>query len=325
MLGLLAVEGFLLLSESFHWFAFNQHKGYTVLIAVAAVVVAMLLMFLWFSAALVFRLRFQFSILSLLVLTAVVAIPCSWLAVETKEARTQREAVEEIRKVHGTACYDYQFDRYGNVIFDRLGNPIKGAAPPGPSWLHKLLGNDLFASVTRVWLDGSGVRTTFGWDTSQGLPHLQWLTLNKTAVTNAGLCRLAGLTQLQHLYLSDTKVSDVGMEHLKRLTRLQNLALSETVIGDAGLQRLKGLTGLHGLYLNNTRVGDAGLEHLKGLTELRVLALDYTTVSDHGLECVKRLTKLKAVELTGTNVTNAGVRDLQNALPAVVIFRLRYK
>ena len=32
VLGLLALEAFLLLSEHFRWFAFNQHKGWTVLI-----------------------------------------------------------------------------------------------------------------------------------------------------------------------------------------------------------------------------------------------------------------------------------------------------
>ena len=51
VLGLLAVEGVLLLSEWFGWFAFNRHKGYTVLIAVAAVAGAMLLVLLWFLAA----------------------------------------------------------------------------------------------------------------------------------------------------------------------------------------------------------------------------------------------------------------------------------
>jgi beta-lactamase regulating signal transducer with metallopeptidase domain len=55
ILALLAVEGFLLLSERFHWFAFNQHKGYTVLIALASVGVAMLLMLAWFGVALLFR------------------------------------------------------------------------------------------------------------------------------------------------------------------------------------------------------------------------------------------------------------------------------
>ena len=35
--GLLVVEGVLWLSERFQWFAFNHHKSWTVLIAVAAV------------------------------------------------------------------------------------------------------------------------------------------------------------------------------------------------------------------------------------------------------------------------------------------------
>ena len=66
VLGLLAVEGFLLLSEWFEWFPFNRHKGYTVVIAVAVVAAAILLMMFWFLAALLFRLRFQFSIRALL-------------------------------------------------------------------------------------------------------------------------------------------------------------------------------------------------------------------------------------------------------------------
>ena len=47
---LLVVEGILLLSERWGWFPFNQHKGYTVLIAVAAVG-----LFLLFHAPLVYR------------------------------------------------------------------------------------------------------------------------------------------------------------------------------------------------------------------------------------------------------------------------------
>ena len=81
ILALFALEVFLLASERFEWFAFDRHKGCAVLIAVASAVVAALLMFLWFLAALVFRWRFQFSIRSLLLLPVVVAITCGWLAV----------------------------------------------------------------------------------------------------------------------------------------------------------------------------------------------------------------------------------------------------
>ena len=41
-------------------------------------------MLAWFSAGLVFRRRFQFSVRSLLVLVVVVAVPCSWMAVEIR-------------------------------------------------------------------------------------------------------------------------------------------------------------------------------------------------------------------------------------------------
>ena len=135
VLGLLALEGFLLLSERFEWFAFNRHKGWTVLIAVASVVVAMLLMFLWFLAALVFRWRYQFSIRSLLVLTVVVAAACSWLAVKRQQARQQQEVAEEIAKVGGTVSYDYQVDPSGIAI--------PGATPPGLAWLRNVWGRSV--------------------------------------------------------------------------------------------------------------------------------------------------------------------------------------
>ena len=70
------------------------------LIAVAAVGVVLLGMFLWFGVAVVFRRRFQFSIRSLLILVIVVAVPCSWLAVEMKKARKQHESVEAILSAH---------------------------------------------------------------------------------------------------------------------------------------------------------------------------------------------------------------------------------
>jgi hypothetical protein len=47
-IGLLAVQVFLLLSDQFKWFAFNENTGWTVLIAVGVVCVAVLVMLFWF-------------------------------------------------------------------------------------------------------------------------------------------------------------------------------------------------------------------------------------------------------------------------------------
>ena len=75
--GLLGVEGLLWLSERYTWFWFNEKKGWTVLIGVASVGVVLLAMLLWLLVALVFRLRFQFSIRTLLVLALAAALPVS--------------------------------------------------------------------------------------------------------------------------------------------------------------------------------------------------------------------------------------------------------
>ncbi len=103
VVGLLGVEGLLLLSERFRWFPFNQHKGWTVLVAVAVVGLTLLLLFFWFLAALLFRCRFQYSLRSLMLLTVVVAVACSWMATHMQRARRQAEAVAAIR-CRGSRC-----------------------------------------------------------------------------------------------------------------------------------------------------------------------------------------------------------------------------
>ena len=62
VIALLALEGFLLLSERFEWFDFSRHAIWSVLIAATAIGGAMLLMFFWFLLGLIFKWPFQFSI-----------------------------------------------------------------------------------------------------------------------------------------------------------------------------------------------------------------------------------------------------------------------
>ncbi len=56
------------------------------------------------------RWRFQFGIRSLLVLTAAVAVACSWLAVNLQRAKKQKAAVEAIRALDGSVEYDWRPD-----------------------------------------------------------------------------------------------------------------------------------------------------------------------------------------------------------------------
>jgi len=184
IVGFLAVEGFLLLSEQFQWFAFNEKKGWTVLIAVALVCLAVVVMLLWLAAGFLFRLRFQFSVRWLVVLVVAVAIPSCWLTVKMRQAERQRQAVEAIRKAGGVVFYDFHF------LKDEKAYAIMEQEPPTPAWLRQVVGNDFFSEVHVVFFD------------------------NPEQVGDDVLERIGRLRKLKQLRLSDSPVTDVGLKHL---------------------------------------------------------------------------------------------------------------
>jgi len=165
VIGLLVTECLLWLSERFQWFGFNFHKGWTVLVAVATVLVALGLMLVWFVVSLLFRWRFQFSIRSLLILTLAVAIPSSWLGLEMRQAKRQREAVQALEDVSGA---------------------VDWSGPAGPVLLRNLLGPDFFDHVVSVDLVCNPVSDD-DVEPLKELCDLQKLRLGHTGVTDVGL------------------------------------------------------------------------------------------------------------------------------------------
>jgi hypothetical protein len=244
VLGLLAAEGFLLLSERFRWFAFNQHKGWTVLIALATVGLTLLLMFLWLAAALLFRCRFQYSLRSLLLAVVAVALAFSCLGVTIQDLHSQGEAAMAIRSVG---------DTYGQA-----------------TWLSRLLGDPYLASVTEVqfvtavsdeWLARieplHDLRTL---DLGMGRVNIA-----DAGLTDAGLRHLQGLDQLETLYLDGRKITDAGLVYLKPLRQLRELSLEGTGVTDDGLVNLEGLSRLRTLRVARTRVTVGGLSRLSNV------------------------------------------------------------
>jgi hypothetical protein len=347
---LLAAEGFVALSQRFEWFAFNERRAHALLVAWATLGVFLLLMLLWFVASVLFHCRFQFSVLSLLVLMFAVAVPCSWLATEVKRAREEAKAVEAIRSSMGEIQYDWQADANGAAL--------PNAQPPGPAWLRGLLGADLFASVTAVhpperpptssavlacllgwaagyrpplWSDdsmlehlealprlqrldlgcGCGGTTDAGLKHLKGLARLQVLVLGGAKISDAGVNCLAGLAQLRFLDLRCTKISDAGLQRLGGLTQLQHVDLAGTKVTDVGLACIDGLTQLQYLNVAGTKVTDAGVGHLRALKQLRTLYLDYTRVTDAGLQRISGLSELRELWLDHTSITDAGVEHLK--------------
>ena len=228
--GSLAMTGILFLSGRWRWFAFNEHKGWTVLISIAGLGVVLALMLLWLVVALVFRRRFQFSLRTLLVLTVAVALPFSWLGVEMKRASRDEKVVEVVYTMGGGVDYDWTFSPINARSFE--------PHPPCPKWLRSLLGESFFADVVAV--------------------HL-----HECQVTDDWLRNIEDWRQIHTLHLFATPISDAGLEHIKRLGELRCLLLLGTNVTDHGLEDLETLVHLQDVDLRRTLVTDAGVKKLQ--------------------------------------------------------------
>jgi hypothetical protein len=200
---------------------------------------------------------YQWRLRSMFILTLVVAIACSWIAVEMRNERREKAAADAIVKAGGTVKSE-------------------------PTWLGRLLGDESLVTVSEVGTN-DGV---FGPLRSGPLqpPFLR----NARQITDAELIHLEGLKQLRTLDLNATPITDAGLLHLEGLKQLQSFALSKTKVTDAGLVHLEGLQQLQMFILNHTKITDAGLVHLEGLQQLHLLVLNDTGVTDQGIKKLQK-------------------------------------
>lgn len=204
---------------------------------------------------------YQFSLRTLLIFVTLAGCGFGWLGLKAREARKQHAAVTVVDRTGGHVVYDYEVDAQGNY----LSRPV----PPGPAWLHALLGDDWFRNVRRV---------------SYGI-----LNVNRSRTLADGDLELFMVfTKLELLNLNGAQVTDTGVAHLKGLVQLRELSLERTQITDAGLEHLTGLTQLESLDLLGTQVTDAGLACLNGLTHLKSLSLVEVNVTGMGVAKLQR-------------------------------------
>jgi hypothetical protein len=303
LIGLLVVEGILVLCDRFRWFGFDEHKGWTGSMAVLCVAAAALLLLV------VRRPRWhQFSLRSLLIFTLIVAIASDWLEREAELKRQERDAVAAIVKGGGVVEWDYQWN-----------NPTKynpNANPPGPDWLRGLFGENFFARVRLLSFAQRPVtETDVAAANLDRIAEVRVLYFNKTGLTDAGLAHVKGFDKLEVLSMNDTRITDAGLSELRGLSRLRHLSLNGTGVSDAGLAHIKALDQLETLELDDTKITNAGLINLRGLSRLRWLTLHGTGVFDAALPNLKSMTNLLHLGIARTRITAAGAAELKNALP----------
>ena len=94
-------------------------------------------------------------------------------------------------------------------------------------------------------------------------PHVVWIDLARSQVTDAGLASLAKFTNLERLHLENTKVSDTGIASLAGLKSLEYLNLYGTKTTDAGIAKLAADKALKKLFVWQTGVTQAGAKALE--------------------------------------------------------------
>jgi hypothetical protein len=95
-----------------------------------------------------------------------------------------------------------------------------------------------------------------------GLPHLEWLVIDGTRITDFKL--LAGMKRLRFLGMCQMQFTDMDILHLTELRELRELYLNDTKITDVGLTLLVGLNNLHRLVVGGTKVTEDGVSLLQG-------------------------------------------------------------
>ncbi len=168
----------------------------------------------------------QFSLRTILVVTAIVAI---FLGITIHRARARRDAIRAIDERGGT---------YGVYI-------------TGPAWLRRLAGDEkYFYDAARVSFGPSNQgydpkRPFTNDELEQMIDHINAfppfidLDLSSPHITDDGLRHLSGLRNIEGLWLKRAKITDDAIEHLVQLTTLKELHFWGTEITEEGIARLQ--------------------------------------------------------------------------------------
>jgi hypothetical protein len=250
--------------------------------------------------------RLRVSVRELIVLIVLIGGCLGWVV---RRARIQRELTAVVERAGGFVRYDWQFEN---------GRFYPDGAPSRRRWMRDAFGFDYFDYIVAAHYErGSDAELmNIGY-----LAKLVSLQAAGSAVTDAALMHVKGLDNLQFLYLSNTSITDAGLAHLKDMTGLKELSLAGSRATDRGLAQLSRLTRLELLHLGRTGVTNSGLVSLKGMRNLEELHLEDCDITDAGLSFLRGLTSLQYLVLRRTQVTQRGVKELNSALPKLLIDR----
>jgi internalin A len=140
------------------------------------------------------------------------------------------------------------------------------------------------------------------------LPHLNYLDLSLTRITDQGMLELknvAGIVDL-NLYFAEY-VTDEGLAAIRDWKKLQRLNVHGTKISDTTLEHISGITSLVSVNVGSAMVTDVGIERLASLPNLKELTIGGNNLGDAGLQALRQIPGLTYLDLSGRQGTDSNV------------------
>jgi hypothetical protein len=215
----------------------------------------------------------QFSLRSMLILTALIS---AWLAFYYVPAKRADRAIKALQAVGVQVSYDYQ-----HVPGTSEHGYSYQVPPPGLPLVRAIFGAGFFQHADQVILDHKPLKAD---DVSlvERLPTISDLWLDGCGIGDESMVYLSNLRHLDFLLLRDNQITDLGLPQLENLTALETLDLTNNRITNDGLAYLAKLTNLKALWLDGTDISDDGLKHLAPLKALTLLSVNHTAVTSSG-------------------------------------------
>ncbi|MBN2294770.1 MAG: leucine-rich repeat domain-containing protein [Pirellulales bacterium] len=258
------------------------------------------------------RPRFQYSISTLLLITAIFAL---WLGHVTNRARKQREAVKELTAVGALISYDWEYHDDGEYNID--------AELPGWKWLHKLLGEDYFQEAVSVSFTG------FSKPGGDYMVSMDLLTPvdDDPVLTENHFNHLKSLPRLSSLEIENRCPFShpdfwKAVINVKHFSMYDSCTFDEDGFGDQELRGIGSLKNLISLYLCSKAVSTASLEEIGKLTNLQSLVLEDVEFHDEDLAYLKNLKSLRSMHLCVQEVEGNGLKYLPAGLEHLEIHGL---
>jgi hypothetical protein len=240
-----------------------------------------------------------------MVVVAIVGIGLGWLADRIYQ---QRLTTAFVNANGGTVYYDW---------WSWSGTP----EPPGPRWLRRIAGDELFQEIDGVRLTGGGrfnlhvpTEDVLEW-VARRAPRIRNLIIVRCNLSEVAYPAIAKLGALEHLDLLDEEPTDTQISYLSNLTGLKSLDIVKSegfFLSDRALESLSRLRNLKRLTISIPWLSGRGLEHLSHLKSLEYLDLQArrSDVSVAGLQRVRSISSLETLSFhsRGWHIETQGTR-----------------